>query len=435
MKNLSLILITFLYTGCTLSPSYEKPNIEIETKIEGTKKLESFEWWKDYNDENINFLMNLMLKENKEIQIAEKEILINQEILKTTESGIFPSLNLKDDLSLEDKIKTNKFGISFSSYEIDYLGKINDGLKISKSGIKISELDLDYLKTINSYDLISLYFSLQYINKEIQLSSQKLKNYEELKRIYIRKEQIGLYKKSDVFSIENSLKNEKINLNNLIITKKDYEKNLKFLLGKDIKIPYSEIKIRKINNEFILSSQIEKRFDIQKAEQNLIIENAKIGLIKTKYFPTFSVSGFLGIKSNDLFSNNSNYWSLTPGFSLNLFDYGNTTNELEKQKIKKEGTLINYIKTVKNAFIDVKINLEKYKNNEENLNLAEEENILLTNSFNISLRNKQIGLLSKESLLIEENKKLEQELQLEKIKNNYIISELNLRKSLQGKIN
>jgi len=42
------------------------------------------------------------------------------------------------------------------------------------------------------------------------------------------------------------------------------------------------------------------RPDIRQAEQNLIAANANIGVAKSLYFPTISLTGLFGWASNDL---------------------------------------------------------------------------------------------------------------------------------------
>ena len=50
------------------------------------------------------------------------------------------------------------------------------------------------------------------------------------------------------------------------------------------------------------SALLERRPDIQAAEQNLIAANAEIGVAKAAYFPQLSLSGFLGGQGQQLSS-------------------------------------------------------------------------------------------------------------------------------------
>src|SRR5262249_61579603 len=73
------------------------------------------------------------------------------------------------------------------------------------------------------------------------------------------------------------------------------------------------------------SELLERRPDVQQAEQQLASANALIGVAKAAMFPTFTLTGFGGAESTtlaDAVNRGSSIWSLGLGVSMPLLDWG-----------------------------------------------------------------------------------------------------------------
>src|SRR5262249_42224860 len=73
------------------------------------------------------------------------------------------------------------------------------------------------------------------------------------------------------------------------------------------------------------SALLQRRPDIQAAEQDLIAANAQIGVARAAYFPTLSLSGALGGAStqlSSLFSGPHTTWNLAPQVTQPIFTAG-----------------------------------------------------------------------------------------------------------------
>ncbi len=442
--KISLLLSTFILTGCVnLSPTYKKPDNTGENNSfinkENEIKISTYKWWEEYNQKELNELLNIMFNENQDIQVAKKQIDLNLENIELDKSYLLPELNLKEELTFSDlnQMKTNKFGINMSSFELDYLGKVKNKIEISRSDLKVSTLNLDYLKMISSYDLVNTYFSICSLNEQIKLTENKVAVLKKINEILNKNVEIGLSPKVILIDKEIELNTEIKNLKTLKIKRNSLEKSLKSIIGKDIEITYVYPKIIELNEKLIVSKQIENRFDVISAEEELKKANAKIGIAKAQYFPTISLSAFLGVKNDtsDIFGPSSNYWTISPSIVFNIFDFGRTSTIVEQQKIQKEQALIKYVKTIRTAFLDVKTNVLNYKETKEYLSLIEKDLILANEKYILEDKKNKIGLTSEIDLLIKENALLTYKIQKEIATNDFVTSQLNLRKSLHGKIN
>nr|EIU9514517.1 TolC family protein [Providencia rettgeri] len=105
------------------------------------------------------------------------------------------------------------------------------------------------------------------------------------------------------------------------------------------------------------SEMLLKRPDIMAAEQNIISENANIGVARAAFFPSISFN--TGIEnSNDslsgLFDSSNGIWNFIPKITLPIFTGGTNSRNLELATIRKNKAIVNYEKNIQVAFREVK---------------------------------------------------------------------------------
>ncbi|WP_336879722.1 TolC family protein [Providencia rettgeri] len=100
-----------------------------------------------------------------------------------------------------------------------------------------------------------------------------------------------------------------------------------------------------------------KRPDIMAAEQNIISENANIGVARAAFFPSISFN--TGIANNNesltgLFDSSNGIWNFIPKITLPIFTGGSNSRNLELANIRKNKAIVNYEKNIQVAFREVK---------------------------------------------------------------------------------
>jgi len=104
------------------------------------------------------------------------------------------------------------------------------------------------------------------------------------------------------------------------------------------------------------SDLLERRPDIAEAEQNLIAANAQIGAAKALYFPTISLTGFLGDSSSDLsnlFQGSAKTWNFTGSITGPIFTGGAISGQVAQAQASQKVALSNYENAIQNAFTEV----------------------------------------------------------------------------------
>jgi NodT family efflux transporter outer membrane factor (OMF) lipoprotein len=110
----------------------------------------------------------------------------------------------------------------------------------------------------------------------------------------------------------------------------------------------------------IPSELLERRPDIAAAERSVAQANAQIGIAKTAFYPTITLSASAGLESLSIakwFEWPSRIWSVGPGLAETLFDAGLRKAAVQQFQAAYDQTVANYRQTVLTAFQQVEDNL------------------------------------------------------------------------------
>jgi multidrug efflux system outer membrane protein len=109
---------------------------------------------------------------------------------------------------------------------------------------------------------------------------------------------------------------------------------------------------------------LERRPDIQAAEQILVATNANIGVAKAAYFPTITLTGEYGYQStalSNLFSGSRRMWSFIPQLTQPIFTAGRIPSQVEFAEAQQRSALAQYENAIQSAFRDVSDALVQYQ--------------------------------------------------------------------------
>ena len=453
----SIFLTALIFNGCSLSPDLEIPQTDFPLQYENSANENSAlnkEWWKTYEDEKLTSLIDEALKNNYDMRTAMVNISLSRASLSSSTSERYPTLELQGSAN---RVKTsantfesntnnryNNYSLStVLSYEVDLWGKYKESEDLAKSSLLATYAAKDTVTlaliasvTDNYFTLISLNEQLKNINQIISIKEEELKRYQ-------IQYQVGSISKANIFQEKSSLNTINIEKNSIEQAIALQKSTLAVLLGKtpkEIDEFCKELFKNTLPKDIVIPSNLpsellNNRPDIKQAEENLKSSNYSIGVAKANYFPKISLSGVIGFDSmntNNLFQDNSLKNSLGGSLAAPILNTGKISANVENAKANKELALINYKKTVQQAFSEVYDILNKRNAIKQKIEQQKDYVNSMEEIFKIAQNQYKIGSIDYVSLLNAKHNYLSSKTNLIQLNQSLLSSTISLHKALGG---
>ena len=314
MKKI-IIVITLLSTmACTntnINNSYKqsKEEFQVYQEISNNYKIDK-EWWKEYNNSELNNIMNIALKNNSDLKKAA--INVNKALYQANILGanLVPSFSSSLGSSASKNLKTGgnstiKHSASVSlSYELDLWKKLSNSKNVQEWEHKATIEDLEAARLSLVNNVVSTYFNIVYLNNAISIVNDKITQYEKINTIVKNKYQYGVNSELEYLQSEQSL----INLKNTLLTyqndKVEHEQTLRDLLNlkpeENIEIKSKDLlSFKNIGvNLDVPVSVIANRPDVKAYEYRLSKAFKDVKATEAKLYPSVSIQTSLSSSGN-----------------------------------------------------------------------------------------------------------------------------------------
>ncbi len=370
---------TFIVSGCTtVGPDFVSPSPELPKEFKSAEQNSSTEvlsrWWEKLNDSTLNALVERALKQNKEIAIAAAKNESFMAQLGIANANFFPQLSAgasasTQQLSTTTSNRSSSFnshattyglGLSMSQYEIDFWGKYARAEESAKAALLASSYAQQLVRSsvvanvVSTYNtLLSQHVLLENAHKN-RLLAQQIASISQAKW----NQGVGSYgdvlqagASADEASSKISPIEAKIAALQILLSTLSGEFPKEFVMRKGyLSLPSIEIPAG------IPSTLLKRRPDILAAESSWHAANASIGVAKAAYFPSFSLTGILGLQSAELtklLESPSSMWQIVPSVTLPIFTAGRIEGEVNMAKARTKEAELQYEQTLLVAFGEV----------------------------------------------------------------------------------
>lgn len=390
MRKISVILMGFLFAACSFKPWMDEPkanfkaNVPIKECLQGGScdskndkdevKFEK-EWWKIFNDKNLNALVDKALKNNTDLRISFLRFEQAAATLGINRSDLFPKVSAsagaaraktpKNASALGSSSINNSFNLGLNlSYELDLWGKYRDSYSAASKAYEASIFDFESARLSLISNVVKLYFNTINLNNQVEILEQTVQDYSVSYELKQAQHRVGAISEYELYNYKAQLESARAQLVSLTASRDDNNRALMILVSSDLNdILYATSAYTKIENfkvelpQGISSEILLQRPDIRAALARLEQRNYLVGVARTAYLPSISLTGLLGFQSTDLgklLQGNSVAWNAGASAVMPIFRWGEITYNVDIAKLAKDEAYLNYESVLKTAFGEVR---------------------------------------------------------------------------------
>jgi len=394
MKKAALlvgIVTAGLMTGCLVGPKYQRPAVDLPQEYRApapqqaaqASSLGNEQWWQVYQDPVLTQLIHTAIAQNYDVRIAAARVLEAQAQVGITRANQFPSASVGADVFSEQNAKVTKL---FPPYQVnggelslsviwnlDFWGKYRRQTEAARAQLLATEWGQRAVISSLVANVATAYFQLRALDSELEISQRTLGSRQQSLQLTHTLESHGGASGLDVSQAEQLVYTASETIPDLERQIEQQENLLSILLGEN---PQSVPRGRALTEEpapasvpaGLPSELLERRPDIQQAEQIMVAANAQIGVAKAAFFPSVSLTGTGGLESNALnrfISQPSEMWTAAAGVTQPVFEGGALRSGLRLARANWQETVFSYQQTVQNAMEQVSNSLVASQKNRE----------------------------------------------------------------------
>jgi NodT family efflux transporter outer membrane factor (OMF) lipoprotein len=436
----TLLAIAVLeFTGCAVGPKYHpaavqtppaykevgnwKPAQPNDQNLGGT-------WWTIFQDPQLDALELQINVSNQNLKAAEAQFRQSRAALRYNRADYYPtvtagpsatrtrvSANRPPPNSIFNGITENDFMFPFDvSYQADVWGRIRRNVESFREQAQASAADLATVNLSMHADLAVDYFQARSLDAQEQLLNTTVTQYEQALQLTESRFQGGIASEVEVEQAKTILQTTRAQAIDVGVARAQFEHAVAILIGK----PPAEFSLPPLPLTApppripvgVPSDLLERRPDIAAAERLVASANAQIGVAKSAYYPSFSLSASGGFESSSittLLNGPSGLWSIGLSAVGTVFDVGRRRALTDQARAAYDSQVANYRQSVLNGFQQVEDNLAAVRILENEAQVQDEAVTAAQRSLELSITRYKGGVTSYLEVITAQNAALTDE--------------------------
>jgi len=386
MRKLSILGFALLLAGCAgLKPDYTKPAVDLpagwrDAPADGVQARDA-RWWKVYGDPVLDRLVDEALAHNANVMLAIARVDEARAALSATSADQRPQVSaganrsrtrvsqrgpvpLSPDVNPEFNNTRATVGVS---YEIDLWGRLRNATQAARADLLATEAARETVLITLTSDVAQAYFALRAFDGQLDATRRSLAGRSEALGMQKRRFDVGDISEFDYRQLQADVAAERALLPVLELQRAQQENALAVLLGKSPRAIYEgalevgsdpeDRTVAIVVPAGLPSDLLLRRPDLVQAEQTLIAANARVAVARAAYFPTLSLTGYLGSESvalSDLFTGPAGIWQAALAAGQPIYAGGRIDAQVQAAGARERQALAQYQLAIQNAFRDVR---------------------------------------------------------------------------------
>lgn len=366
--------------GCAVGPDYQRPELALpdhypDANVADTTDGEiTPDWWTLYGDAELDHLISRALQNNADLRRAVAQIDEAEAVLSEARATLFPEIDLglsssrarsstlnAQPLAAGVSPVSNSHRLALStSFELDLWGRLQRASEAAQAQLLGTRYGRDVTALALTGATAQAYFLLRSLDAQITVTQQTLTTREESLALARSRAAGGLASELDVYQAETGRADAALQLRELQRQRALVEHQLGVLTGTpDLALApgdLMQLPLPAAPPAGLPSTLLERRPDVQQAEQALIAANARIGVSRAAQFPTFTLTGVFGGQSeefSDLLKSGARIWSIGLGATMPILDAGRYSARTRQAEAVQRQALADYQQVVETAFREV----------------------------------------------------------------------------------
>ena len=388
-RTIGAAVMTAAVTACTLAPHYERPAAPVAATWTGgtppstnTTAAADMGWRQFFPDPGMQRLIGLALANNRDLRVAALNVQATQAQYRVQRATLFPTVALTGLEQIQkypsgvsatrgasagidtggQTIRFYEAGVGFTSYEIDFFGKIRSLNRVAFEKYLSTEETRRSTQLSLIAQVVSAYLAVLADETILKVTRETLQSQTASYDLTKRSLDAGTTTALAFRQAASTVDTAKANLAAYTRQAAQDRNALMLLIGGSLPEDISfEADLGTVNLSADLpagipSQVLANRPDVLAAEHTLIAANADIGAARAAFFPSITLTGSYGSASTQLsglFKAGSSAWTFSPQISLPIFAGGANKANLDLSKIEKDINIAQYEKALQAAFREV----------------------------------------------------------------------------------
>jgi NodT family efflux transporter outer membrane factor (OMF) lipoprotein len=383
--------------GCTVGPDYQAPRLTIpenwsEQRLSANiGKPQPEQWWRAFHDPVLDRLMSDAISASLDYQQALLRLRDARIQRSATLAAGLPALSARGNLSRRFNNTSagsqtggsavgggfgvgpqhiNIFQLGFDAHwELDFFGGVRRAVEAADATVD-SELEnsRDVLVTVLA-EVARNYIELRANQQLLALANETVLLQQAIHDLTQVRQQAGLASQLEVAQARALAAETEAQVPVYETLIKNNAHQISLLLGREPgalalrlnqpgAVPgLSTPPIIELPSELLL-----RRPDIRRAERQMAIANAAVGVATAELYPKINLAAFLGLQNMKIsdITPVGKSWSAASSLSLPIFNWGKLNAQIKSKKNHYQQSLLSYQATVLNAFKEVEDALTAY---------------------------------------------------------------------------
>lgn len=390
-------LFVLILSSCSVGPNFTAPQVPMPETWANLKTVQDpfhaedlafDDWWRQFNDPVLSELISRGVKSNLDLKIAAERVRQARSQVTVAKSAFYPSLGASasarrsesprnqrnpdnESLSAQGGNFANLFAAGFdAAWELDVFGRTRRQAEVADALLRSTEHDQANVLITVAGDIGSGYTAIRALQQRILVAENTLQSQRQAESIAERRVQAGFANALDLANARTQAFLTEAQIPQLRADLEAQKNSVAVLLGilpEDLPEQLMIVQpLPDLPKRIPIAAPVtllRRRPDILRAEAGLHAATAQIGVAIADLFPSFSLSGFIGLqgdKTSALKEWHNHLWNIAGSVSAPLFEGGRLTATVEIQRSARDAALFEYERVVLNALAEIETAINDY---------------------------------------------------------------------------